>query len=60
MLNTNLLTRPFSYDRPRVEGYRPLISSRITRIARRRRNSWRSEVLVDGLRYVDEPSRHQS
>lgn len=46
MLNMQLLTRPFSYDRPRVEGYRPLISNRITRISRSRRNAWRAEVLV--------------
>lgn len=48
MLNTRLLARPFSYDRPRVEGYRPIITGRVTRISRSRRNSWRSEVLVDG------------
>ena len=48
MLNTNLLPRPFSSDRPRVEGYEPLITSRITRLGRSRRNSWRAEVLVDG------------
>lgn len=48
MLNTQLLPRPFSYDRPRVEGYTPLISGRVTRINRRRRNSWRAETLVDG------------
>lgn len=47
MLNTELLPRPFSSDRPRVEGYEPLISHRITRIGRRRRNSWRAEILVD-------------
>jgi hypothetical protein len=48
MLNMNLLARPFSYDRPRVEGYRPLISGKITRIGRCRRNAWRAEALVDG------------
>lgn len=47
MLNTELLPRPFSYDRPRVEGYEPIIRSRITRIGRGRRNTWCSEVLVD-------------
>jgi len=48
MLNTSLLARPWSSDRPRVEGYRPIISSQITRISRtRRRNSWRAETLVD-------------
>lgn len=48
MLNTDLLPRPFSSDRPRVEGYQPLISGKVTRIGRRRRNSWRAETLVDG------------
>jgi hypothetical protein len=48
MLNTNLLPRPFSSDRPRVEGYTPLITGRITRLGRSRRNAWRAEVMVDG------------
>lgn len=48
MLNTNLLPRPFSSDRPRVEGYQPLISGRVTRVSRARRNAWRAEALVDG------------
>lgn len=47
-LNTALLTRPFSYDRPRVEGFEPLISGKVTRISRSRRNAWRAEALVDG------------
>lgn len=47
MLNTALLTRPFSYDRPRVEGYEPAISGRVTRISRSRRNAWCAETLVD-------------
>ncbi len=47
MLNTDLLPRPFSYDRPRVEGYRPLISGKVMRISRSRRNCWRSVVRVD-------------
>lgn len=47
MLNTDLLPRPFSTDRPRVEGYEPLISCRVARIGRRKRNSWRAETLVD-------------
>jgi len=29
MLNTQLLPRPFSYDRPRVEGYEPMIKAEI-------------------------------
>lgn len=45
--NTKLWPRPFSSDRPRVEGYEPLISGKVTRISRRRRNSWRAETLVD-------------
>lgn len=48
MLNTELLPRPFSSDRPRIEGYEPIISGRVTRINRRRRNSWRAETVVDG------------
>ena len=48
MLNTDLLPRPFSSDRPRVEGYTPLIGGKVTRIGRRRRNSWRAETTVDG------------
>jgi hypothetical protein len=46
-MNTKLLPRPFSSDRPRVEGYEPLITGEVIRIGRRRRNSWRAEVLVD-------------
>lgn len=48
MLKQELFPRPFSSDRPRVEGYSPLISGRVTRISRSRRNSWRAETLVDG------------
>ena len=47
-MNTKLLPRPFSCDRPRIAGYEPLISCRITRISRARRNAWRAETLVDG------------
>lgn len=47
-MNTDLLPRPFSTDRPRVAGYEPIITSRITHIRRSRRNSWRAETLVDG------------
>jgi hypothetical protein len=47
MLNVQLLPRPFSYDRPRVEGYAPMIRARITRVSRSRRNAWCSEILVD-------------
>lgn len=47
-INTQLLPRPFSSDRPRVEGYEPIISGRVSRIGRRKRNSWRAEALVDG------------
>lgn len=48
MLNTDLLPRPFSYDEPRVKDYRPLISGRITRVSRSKRNAWRAEATVDG------------
>ena len=48
MLNFDLLPRPWSSDRPRVEGYRPLISGRVTRISRSKRNAWRAEATVDG------------
>lgn len=45
-VNMELLPRPFSYDRPRVQGYKPLISGKVTRVGRRRHNSWRAEVFV--------------
>jgi len=48
MINTELLPRPFSSDRPRVAGYEPTISGKVTRIGRSKRNSWRVEVSVDG------------
>lgn len=48
MLKQELFPRPFSSDRPRVEGYEPLISGRVARIGRSKRNSWRAETLVDG------------
>jgi hypothetical protein len=48
MLNTRLLTRPFSSDRPRVAGHEPQINCKVTRISRSRRNAWRAEILVDG------------
>jgi hypothetical protein len=47
MLNTKLLARPFSSDRPRIEGFEPIITCKITRISRSSRNSWRAETLVD-------------
>lgn len=47
MINIELLPRPFSSDRPRVKGYAPTITGRVTRISRRRRNIWRAETLVD-------------
>lgn len=48
MRNTQLLVRPWSYHRPKVPGYEPLIQSQVVRVGRRRRNSWRCTVLVDG------------
>lgn len=48
MLRQELLPRPFSSDRPRVTGYEPLISGKVTHVGRSRRNSWRAEVTVDG------------
>lgn len=47
MLNTDLLPRPFSCDRPRIEGFEPLITAKIMRVNRRRRNAWRAETLVN-------------
>ncbi len=47
MLNSALLPRPHSCDRPRVAGYEPMCSVRITRINRNKRNAWRCEALVD-------------
>ena len=46
-LNIDLLPRPFSYERPKVEGYEPLISGKVMRVSRSRRNAWRAEALVD-------------
>lgn len=48
MFNRQLLPRPFSSDRPRVEGYAPLITGKVTKIGNSRRNSWRAETLVGG------------
>ena len=47
MLNFDLLPRPWSSDRPRIEGYEPLISGKVTRVSRSKRNAWRAEALVD-------------
>ena len=47
MLTQELFPRPFSSDRPRVEGYEPLISGKVTRVSRSRHNAWRAETLVD-------------
>ena len=47
MLRTDLLCRPFSYDRPKQEGYEPQIYGRIARVSRSKRNAWRSTVYVD-------------
>lgn len=49
MLKFELLPRPHSSDVAKVERFEPLISVKISRINRRRRNSWRVEVLVDSV-----------
>lgn len=46
MLNVDLLPRPFSYDRPRVEDYAPMIKGKTTRVSRSKRNAWLVEVFV--------------
>jgi hypothetical protein len=48
MLKTELLPRPFSSDRPKVAGYEPMISGKVERVGRRKRNSWRATVFVEG------------
>lgn len=45
---TGLLPRPWSGDRPKVEGYAPLITGKATRVSRSKKNAWRAEVMVDG------------
>jgi hypothetical protein len=47
MLNTRLLTRPWSCHEPKVKGYEPLISGKVERVSRSKRNAWRSVVRVD-------------
>lgn len=49
MVTIALAPRPHSCHRPRVAGFEPLISHRITRVAKGGKNSWRCEVLVDGV-----------
>lgn len=46
MLNMDLLPRPFSCHMPKVAGYEPLIKAEVVRVNRRRKNSWRCQVLV--------------
>jgi len=48
MIDTGLLTRPWSGHVPKVEGYEPSISAKIARVSRRRKNSWQCQVLVAG------------
>lgn len=47
MLNMDLLCRPWSCHKPRVEGYEPCIHGKVERVARRKRNSWRATAFVD-------------
>ncbi len=46
MLNVDLLPRPWSCHEPKAEGYAPLISGRVERVSRSKRNGWRSQVFV--------------
>ena len=46
-MNTGLLPRPWSCHKPKVEGYEPLIHSKIERVSRSRRNGWLVTVCVD-------------
>lgn len=45
-MNTALLCRPHSYDRPRVDGFEPLIRAKIERVGRGKRNAWRAVIWV--------------
>lgn len=47
-MNTNLLPRPFSNHSPKVSGFEPLIKAEIVRVNKRRKNSWRCQIIVGG------------
>jgi hypothetical protein len=47
VLKSDLFPRPWSGHYPRVPGYEPLISCRITRVSRSKRHGWRAVVTVD-------------
>ena len=42
-----LMTRPHSYDHPRVDGYEPLVGCSIERVSRSKRLAWRQTITVD-------------
>ena len=46
-MNTGLLCRPWSCHRPRVRGFRPIISGLVERVSYSRRTGWRWTVKVD-------------
>jgi len=45
--NIRLLPRPWSGHYPKVLGVQPMITAKIERINRRRKNSWRCTIFVD-------------
>ena len=47
VMNTALLPRPHSCDHPRVAGFEPLIRTKIERVSRTKRKSWRCQVMVN-------------
>lgn len=49
MINTQLLTRPFSCHEPKDPDFQPQIRGEVNRVSRSRRNGWRVQVFVDGL-----------
>lgn len=46
-INTALLPRPHSYDRPKVAEYAPLVKAEIKRVSKAKRNGWRVRILAN-------------
>ena len=47
MRNTALFTRPWSCHEAKVPEFSPLISGKVERVSRRKKNGWRATVSVD-------------
>lgn len=47
MINTGLLTRPFSGHYPKIRGYWPIIASEIKKVSSSRKTGWRCRILID-------------